>query len=167
MHATPAVVPTSEPHFFGDGDQNLRFAIDDREEGFHSDCIFNFPGGAACLLRRAAFLRSADMRKPRCRIAPGLTFVGPSRHYGQRQQDAEVPVVEDAPLQGPFAFRPGFALVAGSLPVPMPVVFVLRGHTRRAPRRRAARRATSRTSACRSARGSPPVRFRERPALIV
>lgn len=40
-----------------------------------------------------------------------------------------MPFVEEAPLQGPFAFKPGFARVAGSLPllipvlpVPMPVV---------------------------------------------
>jgi len=35
-----------------------------------------------------------------------------------------LPVVEEAPLQGPFAFSPGFNRVAGSLvlPVPMPVV---------------------------------------------
>ncbi len=31
-------------------------------------------------------------------------------------------MVEDAPLHGPFAFRPGFALVAGSLPVPVEFV---------------------------------------------
>jgi hypothetical protein len=33
-----------------------------------------------------------------------------------------LPVVEDAPLQGPFVFNPGVALVAGSLPEPIPVV---------------------------------------------
>ncbi len=36
-----------------------------------------------------------------------------------------LPVVDFAPLHGPFAFSPGFARVAGSLPVPVPMPVAL------------------------------------------
>lgn len=89
-----------------------------------------WPALAANVLRYGALLKgSLSGGRKRCyRIASrppnAAPPPGPPVVAAPVQHDGLLPVVDEVPLQGPFAFSPGLARVAGSLPVPVPMPVV-------------------------------------------